>query len=221
MNTLIVGGSSGLGLAMAKEFADAGDKVTITGRKKPDIKFANFVKFDLGQPQLPTKINTFVKGMPKIDRLVYAAGYYQSGTVTDLSDDEIEEMLSVGARGLIYFVKALLEKQGCFDELITITSTSQWTPRKLEPIYNFIKAGGGQFSNGLAEDGRIAKVLVVAPAGMRTNFWDGVERDDYDQMLDKEWVAQQAIKAIKGDYKYKMIKVLRQPARVEVADSRK
>src|SRR5262245_38084915 len=124
MNTLIVGGSSGLGLAMAKEFADAGDKVIVTGRKKPDIKFANFIKFDLTQSELPTKIKDFVAGQPKIDRLVYAAGYYQSGTVTDLSDDEIEEMLSVGGRGLIYFVKALLEKQAGFNELITITSTS-------------------------------------------------------------------------------------------------
>ena len=220
MNTLIIGGSSGLGLALAKEFADAGDKVIVTGRKDPAVDFAEFKKFDLSQADLPAKIKAFVQDLPDIERLVYAAGYYQEGTLTDLTDEQIEEMLNVGGRGLIYFAKYLLAKQGKLSELITITSTSQWTPRKLEPIYNFVKAGGGHLSNGLAEDGRIAKVLVAGPAGMKTAFWDGIKRDDLDTMLDKEWVAQQILQAQQDDYKYKMIRILLQPARVEEFDKR-
>ncbi|HSX18282.1 MAG TPA: SDR family oxidoreductase [Candidatus Saccharimonadales bacterium] len=220
MKVLIIGGSSGLGLALSKEFSNKGDEVIITGRNDPKVNFAEFRKFDLTQNDLPTKIERFIKGLPKVNVLVYAAGFYQDGTVTDLSTQQIEDMLDVGGRGLIYFVRSLLIKQNHLDELVTVTSTSQWTPRKLEPIYNFIKAGAGQLSNGLAEDGRIAKVLVAAPSGMRTAFWDGVKRDDLDQMLDKGWVAQQIIKARSGKYQYKFIQILRQPARVEVAETR-
>jgi len=220
MNVLIVGGSSGLGLALAKEFADCGDKVIVTGRKDPKVEFAMFLKLDLTQTKIDKKIQELTSKLPKINSLVYAAGFYQEGRVTDLSHEQIEAMLSVGGRGLIYFVRALLLKQGSLDELITITSTSQWTPRKLEPIYNFIKAGAGQLSSGLAEDGRIKKIIVAAPSGMRTNFWDGVKMTEWDKFLDKEWVAQQIIIARAGRYKYKFIKLLRDPVRLEIAEKR-
>lgn len=219
MNTLIVGGSSGLGLALAKEFADQGDKVIVTGRTKPAVDFVSFKKLDLSAAPAAS-IKQLVDDLPKIERLVYAAGFYQDGRVTDLSDHQIEEMINVAGTGLIYFMREVLLKQGQLAELITVTSTSQWTPRQKEPIYNFAKAGIGHFSNAMAEDGRVAKVLVVGPSGMRTKFWDGAGRDDLDKMLDKEWVAQQVLKFLPGDYKYKFIKVLRQPARVEVADER-
>jgi len=219
MRILIVGGSSGLGLEIAKLFAPK-NEVIVTGRKNPQVKFATFKKFDLSQPDLAAAVKSFVQKLPQINVLVYAAGYYQEGTLTDLTDKQIEEMLNVGGRGLIYFAKYLLDKQGKLDELITITSTSQWTPRKLEPIYNFIKAGGGHLSNGLAEDGRIKKVLVAGPAGMRTAFWDGIKRDDLDEMLDPAWVAEQIAAAGPGEYRYKFIKIMRQPARVEEVEKR-
>jgi short-subunit dehydrogenase len=219
MTTLIVGGSSGLGLALAKEFADRDDKVIVTGRSKPDVDFAEFMKLDLSTK--PAKsIEAMVKDLPKIDRLVYAAGFYQFGRVTDLTNEQIEEMINVTGAGLIYLMRELLVKQDNLKELITITSTSQWIPRKTEPIYNFAKAGIGHFSNAMAEDGRVDKVMVAGPSGMRTKFWDGVERDDLDKMLDKAWVAEQIIRELPGDYSYKFIQILRQPARVEVVDQR-
>ncbi|HEX5448186.1 MAG TPA: SDR family oxidoreductase [Candidatus Saccharimonadales bacterium] len=220
MSVLIVGGSSGLGLALAKEFADSGEKVIVTGRTKPDVSFVEFKKLDLAQDDLPKIIKNFVKELPKINTLLFSAGFYQSGRVTDLTSQQIDQMVQVAGTSLIYFMRELLAKQDSLDELITITSTSQWTPRQLEPIYNFAKAGIGQFSNAMAEDGRVGKVLVAGPSAMRTKFWDGVKRDDFDKMLDKEWVAGQIVKARTGDYKYKFIKLLRQPARVEEADKR-
>ena len=158
--------------------------------------------------------------LPEINTLVYAAGYFQEGRVTDLSEQQIEEMINVGGRGLIYFTRALLEKQGHLDELITITSTSHWTPRKLEPVYNFAKAGAAHFSNGMAEDGRIGKVLVAGPAGMNTAFWEGIERDDFDKMLDPSWVAEEVAKLREDEYTYRFAKIMREPARVEVIETR-
>ena len=220
MNILVVGGSSGLGLALGQQLAKKGNKVVVTGRKDPKDKTVEFRNFDLTGLNLAKEIDKFLETLPKIESLYYVAGFYQGGRVTDLSTKQIEDMLSVGGRGLILFVRALLAKQGGLKELVTITSTSQWTPRKLEPIYNFVKAGAGQFSSGLAEDGRIAKVLVAGPAGMRTAFWNGVQRDDLDSMLDKAWVAEQILLASKSKFRFKFIKILREPARVEEAEKR-
>lgn len=220
MSALVIGGTSGLGLELAKGLQAAGSDVFVTGRRELDEPGLHYEKFDLTEPDLSQRIGELVMRLPEISTLVYAAGYFQEGRVTDLSEQEIEQMIDVGGRGLIYFVKAVLDKQGSLDELVTITSTSQWTPRKLEPIYNFAKAGAAHFSNAMAEDGRVAKVLVAGPAGMNTAFWDGVERDDLDKMLDPKWVADEVIKLRQDDYKYRFAKIMRQPARVEVVETR-
>ncbi len=218
--TLIIGGTSGLGLELAKKLIAQNEKVIVTGRQGPKVSDVQYQQFDLSSPELVKRTEEFVVNSPEVNRLIYAAGFFQEGTLTDLSEQQIEEMINVGGRGLIYFTRALLNKQNKLDELITITSTSQWTPRKLEPIYNFVKAGAGHLSNALAEDGRIGKVLVAGPAGMRSEFWDGIKRDDLDQMLDPAWVADEILKNTDDEYKYKYIRILRQPARVEEVEKR-
>lgn len=219
MTTLIVGGTSGLGLALAKEFADRGDKVIVTGRSKPSVSFVEFKKLDLSSDP-GGEIDALFKTLPAIDRLVHSAGFYQFGRVTDLSAEQIQEMINVTGASLIYLMRAILNKQDKLKELIVITSSSQWTPRKNEPVYNFVKAGAGHFANSMAEDGRVGKVLVVGPSGMRTEFWDNHEPSDLDKMLDKAWVAKQIARRLPGDYKYEFLKILRQPARVEEAEKR-
>jgi NAD(P)-dependent dehydrogenase (short-subunit alcohol dehydrogenase family) len=220
MNMLVVGGTSGLGLEIAKKFSDGSNRAIVTGRHDPKWETIRYEEFDLTAADLPQRIGELVLKLPEIDIAVYAAGYYQEGTVTDLTYEQIEEMIDVGGRGLIYMMKSLLDKQGSLKELITITSTSQWTPRKLEPIYNFAKAGAGHFSSSMAEDGRVGKVLVAGPAGMNTDFWEGVERDDLDTMLDPVWVADQIVQLREDDYKYRFAKIMRQPPRVVIEETR-
>lgn len=220
MTALIIGGTSGLGLELAKQLRAFDDSVYVTGRRKLIQQGLIFEPFDLAVPHLPSRINELVQRLPEIATMVYAAGYFQDGRVTDLHEDQIEEMLNVGARGLIYFARAILQKQGKLNELITITSTSQWTPRQKEPIYNFAKAGAAHFSNALAEDGRVGKVLVVGPAGMRTAFWDRIQRDDLERMLDPTWVAKEVMKLRQDSYKYRFAKIMREPACVEIKEAR-
>ncbi len=219
MNTLIIGGTSGLGLELAKDIQALGDEVYVTGRRELDEPSLHYEPFDLSAPNLPQRLNDLVTKMPEINTLIYAAGYFQEGRVTDLTEKQIEEMIDVGGRGLIYAVQAVLAKQGKLDELITITSTSQWTPRKLEPIYNFAKAGAAHFSNAMAEDGRVSKVLVAGPAGMDTAFWEGTDHD-VRTMLDPAWVAEEVMKLRDDEYKYRFAKIMREPARVEVVETR-
>jgi short-subunit dehydrogenase len=219
MNTLIIGGTSGLGLELAKDMQASGDEVYVTGRRELNEPLLHYEAFDLSAPELPQRLGDLVMKMPEINTLVYAAGYFQEGRVTDLTEKQIEEMIDVGGRGLIYAVQAVLAKQGKLDELVTITSTSQWTPRKLEPIYNFAKAGAAHFSNAMAEDGRVNKVLVAGPAGMDTAFWEGTDHD-VSTMLDPTWVANEVMQLRDDEYRYRFARILREPARVEVIETR-
>jgi short-subunit dehydrogenase len=113
-----------------------------------------------------------------------------------------------------------LQKQDKLNELVAITSTSGWTPRQREPIYNFVKAGEGHFANAMAEDGRVGKVLVAGPAGMDTAFWRDDPERDKSTMLDPAWVAEQIQQLRQDDYRYRFAKIMREPPRVEIVETR-
>ena len=219
MNSLIIGGTSGLGLELAREMSVDHDDVFIVGRTNPDVDFATFKEFDLATGDLPARIGKFVLDLPEISSLMYVAGYFQDGHITDLTDDEVDKMFDVGGRGLLFFVKKLLEKQAHLDELVTVTSTSQWTPREFESVYNFVKAGAAHYSNGQSLDPRVEKTLVVAPSGMDTDFWidTGVDRSRF---LDPSWVAKEIVKLRKENDAYLYAQILREPSRVEIQDRR-
>ncbi len=220
MDALIIGGSSGLGLELAKQLQSNGYTTHVTGRKDPKANGIIFHKLDLAGTTMVQKLEKLITSLPKLDLLVHAAGFYQEGRLTDLSDEQIEEMLNVGGRSLIYAMRSILKKQGELAELMVVTSTSQWIPRQIEPIYNFIKAGGGHFANAMAEDGRVGKVLVAGPAGMRTAFWRNDPGRDKSEMLEPSWVAEQMLTIGRRPYKYKYIRILRQPARIEEIEER-
>ncbi|HSX35515.1 MAG TPA: SDR family oxidoreductase [Patescibacteria group bacterium] len=220
MNALIIGGSSGLGLELAKQLLASGTTVTITGRKDPGVDGLKFEALELAQPDLPTTLEGLMADLSHIDLFVYAAGFYQEGRVTDLSIDQIETMISVGGRGLIFGLRALLNKQADLPQLITITSSSQYVARQLEPVYNFVKAGAGHFTSSMAEDGRVGKALHVAPQGMQTAFWRDQPHKDVSSYIDPVWAAEQILATNQSNFKYKYIRILRDPARVEEVETR-
>lgn len=209
-----------MGLELARQMSGQVD-VIITGRTDPNVDFAKFQNLELTGHELPKRIGEFVAGLPEIDLCVYAAGFAQEGSLTDLADDKIEAMLDVGARSLIYVTRELLKKQGHLDELAVITSSSQYTPRPLEAVYNFVKSGEALFSSALAEDSRVGKVLVAAPSGMRTAFWRDRPDKDTSGYLDPEWVAGQIGAALRGEYRYKEIRLQRgDPPTIEEVETR-
>lgn len=219
-NVLVVGGSSGLGLELARLYARRDHDVFITGRNNPCEKGVNFLPFSLSCSDglLEERIQDFVRALPEVHTLVHAAGYYQQGRLTDLSASEIIEMINVGLLAPTMFLRTLLKFQNRLHAFVAITSTSQWVPRLLEPVYTAVKAGLAALANSVSLDERVRQVLVAAPSGMATPFWkDG---RDTSMMLDATWVATQiGIHLAEGD-PYRQIRIFRGPARVEVAESR-
>jgi len=219
MHTLIIGGSRGIGWELAKLYAATGDHITVTGRKQPDEAMAQitFTALNLSRPGYVRDINNFIANLGTIDRLIFSPGYYQEGTITDLDEDEIIDMIQVCGSSFIFIARAILKMQGDLHECVVITSSSQWTPRKLEPIYNFAKAGVGHFAHALSLDERVRKMLVAGPTGTKTAFHS--DRDvDMSTYHEPEWVAQQIFDHVQGEYRYKFIKILRDPASVEITN---
>jgi NADP-dependent 3-hydroxy acid dehydrogenase YdfG len=197
-----------------------GNTVIITGRKDPKDSRLDFRQLPLSKSgQLKEDIETFVGTLPHIDAFVYAAGFYQEGTVTELGTQDIKDMLDVGINAPIWFVRELLQQHGKLEQFVAVTSTSQWTPRLKEPIYTAVKAALGHFANSVSLDPRVHKTLVAGPAGMNTDFWHMTEQDQTNYNT-ATWVAGQIYDALTPDYSYAFIRVLRDPARTELVETR-
>jgi short-subunit dehydrogenase len=221
---LIVGGTSGLGLELARMFS-VGSEVIVTGRKDPKIEGLLFRDLNIGYEanKLGRQVESVTYDFDKkpVDLVVYAAGFFQEGTIDKIHHGEMIRMMSIGVLLPAILIQKILELQQQLPHIIAITSTSQWTPRKDEPVYTAAKAGLGMLMNSLSLDERIGDVMVAAPSGMNTRFWKGSNRDT-STMLDPTWVAEQIITyfVAKKHYKYRFIKLLRNPQKVVIAEER-
>jgi NAD(P)-dependent dehydrogenase (short-subunit alcohol dehydrogenase family) len=219
-NILIVGGTSGLGLEMAKIYKGLGHTVFITGRKNPNIRNLHFFYLPITQnaDDLIKWINGTLAQIEKINTLIYAAGYYQEGQIDKLNDNQILEMINVGLTAPALLIQRLKNNPGKPLKVIIVTSSSQYTPRELEPIYTTVKSGLGMLGASLSLDPSIGKVLVIAPSGMQTPFWN--HNKDTSEYLDPKWVAEQIVELSSGPFKYRYAKILRSPQRVEIVETR-
>jgi len=215
---LVVGGTSGLGLELAKALSLQGQRVIITGRKSPPLDHLSFFELPLDSDQLQVKIDAFVSEQAIFDTVIYAAGFYQRGHIGEFSAQQISAMCKVGLEAPLLLMRAILAKQGSLSSFVAVTSTSEWTPREYEPAYSATKAGLGMFAKSLSLDPNIGRVAVIGVAGMKSGFWAGTDMDT-SEMLDPAWVARESLKHIAKPVDFKHIKVLRQPPRIEVIES--
>ncbi|MEF0938958.1 SDR family NAD(P)-dependent oxidoreductase [Rhizobium sp. BR 362] len=217
---LIVGGSSGIGLELARHYIAEGHRVCITGRRDPYMPGALFFHLSIGAfaDQLVPAINELVAAFPGVQTLVYAAGFLQRGAIETLSDEALLTMTNVGIVAPMMLATRLKLLAPTPLKLMLITSSSQYTPRPQEPAYAATKAGLAMLGASLARDAGVGKVLVAAPSGIRTPFWRGAD-EDTTSMLDPVWVANQIIELSGGPFKYRYAKILRNPARVEIVET--
>lgn len=217
-NVLVVGGTSGLGLELARLLAKT-HEVIVTGRHDPRGEGLRFRCLDLASGEIGCELDNFLEDLPEFDLLVIAAGFFQEGRIDQLTDQSIDAMIAVGLSGPAKLLARVLRKQSHLPGLIVITSTSQWTPRPDESVYTGIKAGIAMMATSVAYSGVVGKTLIASPAGMRTAFWDASPRDPavFATMLDPEWVAAEILKQYleMGDSGRRHMKILRNPARVE------
>lgn len=220
---LIIGGTSGLGLEMGKLFSHEGGVVYATGRSpKPLPENIIFTPLRITESlkRLSEDLDELVRDLPPLDLFVHAAGEYENGHLSELSDSHIAQVIHVGIVTPAMILRRVLLKQNALPGLIAVTSTSQWIPRELEPLYTASKAGLAMLAQSASLDERVKKTLVVGPAGMDTSFWKGTGRDVTD-LLDPKWVAGEIVKLWKKDsYAYRQARIIRDPPRVEILETR-
>lgn len=215
---LVVGGTSGLGLSLAKQLYKGGYAVAITGQYDPAVPGSSFFRLSISGDgkRLSADIVALLSVLSPINLLVYTAGFSQLGVLGSLTSEGMLRMTNISLAAPAILLSEITRRQEALSGAIFVTSTSQWIPRKDEPLYAAGKAGLAMLCASAALDPKIQKILVAGPAGMDTKMQMGRKRADQKPLLSPEWVASEILRSYKEDFHFRTIRILRDPPRVEI-----
>jgi short-subunit dehydrogenase len=188
--TLITGGSSGIGLELAKLFAQDGKNLILIGRNQTKLEQAKYL---IRSRNSYIEIQTFTCDLSKIDDLiglythhiqdqfeieilVNNAGFSNSGSQfqTDLQDEI--KMLHTNIHALVVLTKLVLpqmvrRKKG---KILNVASVAAFQPLPYQATYGGAKAFVLSYSQALRNElkGSGITVTTLCPGPVDTNFFD-------------------------------------------------
>lgn len=230
---LITGGATGIGLALAEAFLQAGNEVLICGRRENKLLEAR-QKFpqlhiqvcDIGKKSQREDLYRWATTeFPRINMLINNAGiqkeidFLAGAPALDDEESEIEINLTASVHLTALFVPHFLQ-QASECAVVNITSGLAFIPLKIVPVYCATKAALHTFSISLRS--QLAKtnvrVFEIAPPIVKTELHrEAKARKQSNRGIAPSAVAEEALKAIKRN-RYEAIiekaKVLKAASRI-------
>jgi len=200
--SLILGGTKGLGLELARESSRLGILPIICGRSVyEDSVSKNFppgaerLSLDLADDYPDRNLN-YVRRMAEEGKTSYFfwnAGIFSRKSFTLTDEKKMDIMINIHLRGPLRAILEFHRAQKNPYHLVVIASTSSWRLRENETIYCALKAAKAAFARNfageLARDLPGSKVTLVNPGGLKTpNFWSE-SGQDISKFMEPETVA--------------------------------
>lgn len=199
---IVTGASRGIGEKIAKKLATCGMQVIANYNKseekakelqeelrKNGIEIDIF-KADVSKREETKKLVDFaIKKYEKIDILVNNAGISQVKLFTDLTDEDIDNMINVNLKSVIYMsqevAKNMIQNQS--GQIINISSVWGITGASCEVHYSMTKAGINGFTKALAKElgPSNIKVNAVAPGYIDTDMNAEITEDEIKELIEE------------------------------------
>ena len=206
---LITGASSGIGLAITKEFLLMDISVIGIARDFSKTEFSDerFEKIECDISDLSNfeKILNSIEKKHEVDVLINNAGLAYFAPHEELSLKKIDEIVTVNLTAPILackvFLRSMKEKKGL---IINISSVTAKSPSPFAAAYGAAKAGISAFSKSIFEESRKhgLKVTVIHPDIVKSRFYRNAffaESDDPEAFIECETVAKAVSDIIKVD----------------------
>jgi 3-oxoacyl-[acyl-carrier protein] reductase len=203
---VVTGGTKGIGYAIAEKLLEAGAKVFICARNKPELKHAleqlsasGRVEGEIcdvrSEDQVRVMLEEAVRIFGGIDILVNNAGIGIIGkTVEEISGDEFRQTLETNLFGVFYAchyaVPLMRERGGGY--IINISSLAGQNAHPRMAAYNSSKFGLNGFSEALMQEVRQdnIKLSYICPGSVNTFFGGDTPSKDNAWQLQPEDIAQ-------------------------------
>ncbi|MFC5907349.1 3-oxoacyl-[acyl-carrier-protein] reductase [Streptacidiphilus monticola] len=174
-SVLVTGGNRGIGLAIARAFADAGDKVAVTYRSGEPPEGLFGVKCDITDPeQVEQAFKEVEAAQGPVEVLVANAGVTRDTLLLRMSEEDFTSVLDTNLTGTFRVVKRaskamLRARKG---RIVLISSVVGLLGSAGQANYAASKAGLVGFARSLARElgSRNITVNVVAPGFVDTDM---------------------------------------------------
>jgi len=205
---VITGGGSGIGLALARAFSDAGYAVVISGRDHKRLQhaanqFKNLfaVQCDVRDPESVQRLFAEVrKKHSHLDVLVNNAGVAHAlAPAEKLPVESWREVIDTNLTGTFLVTRAALALMRSGSTIVNNLSVAAVQPFPGMAAYNASKFGGMGFTQALREDVRQRGIRVVAlltgatDTDIWSQFWPEAPRE---KMVSPETVAAAVLHAV-------------------------
>lgn len=209
---VITGGSRGIGLAMAKAFADAGYSVIVTGRDDARLKQA--VSTMKGSAESVEGLNCEVSDLASVQRLFQAVRQRHSSIdvlvnnagvahellgVEKLPLEIWKQVIDTNLTGTFLVTQAALPLMKAGSTIVNNLSIAAQQPFAGMSAYNASKFGALGFTKALREEVRKQgiRVLALIPGATDTEIWQQFWPDaPRAKMISPETVAQAVLHAV-------------------------
>lgn len=196
---LITGGGSGIGLAIAKKFQQAGNRVIITGRNKEKLISVkeHFPEIDIEVADIAREadISRLAENHSDVNILLNNAGVQYNYNLLEEPDayrlikEEFDINLIAPALLIQRFLPILLRKNE--SAIINVTSGLAFVPKESAPVYCAGKAGLHIFSKSLRYqlESSSIKLFEIIPSLVDTSMTEGRGKGKIspDQLTDEFW----------------------------------
>lgn len=185
---LITGGGSGIGLAIARRFAQEGARVVITGRRQGQLDDAvaliganaRAVQGDVTDPaDLARLFDTIARDGGTLDILVASSGLSQYATLEETSGAHVDQAFDLNVRGLVLTVQGALRHMREGASIVLIGSIAGSVGNPGYGTYSATKAAVRSYARTWTHElaPRGIRVNTLSPGPIDTPMFDGVSDD--------------------------------------------
>ncbi|BEU04448.1 glucose-1-dehydrogenase [Agarivorans sp. OAG1] len=197
--SLIIGGSSGIGYATAKQLLAQDKAVILVGRSlqklakaKQELSSLGEVitwKFDLYQPEQVAELQQKISNFGAIKQLVNAAGYFKPTAFLQHSESDYQQYMQLN-QALFFITQAVAKNMIKHRGGSIVNIGSMWAQQAIKATpssaYSMAKAGLHALTQHLAMELADHKIRVnaVAPAVVKTPIYHAfIEPEALDESL--------------------------------------
>lgn len=180
----IAGGSSGIGLAIAKAVAARGAKVAIAARNKVKLDAAAAM---IGEALLATYSIDLANGAAvasalvehgPYDHIVSTAAQLAFKPIGELSEDEIQAMVASKLWGPIHLARAAVHQLNPEGSLLFVSGYAAYKPSVGTSVVGAVNLHLEILAKSLALELKPSRVNVLSPGIVDTPLWDGLSDAD-------------------------------------------